>query len=242
MPDIDDGLPHGFMFLRLSFLRGYEEIMIDFAEEPPELGLLIDKVLAYNLGQARRLIDAHGPSPRLARLGDDLGIQRSLPISPRSWRRWLKPAFTDIVGAFRDAGHWVYLHTDGNILEIIPDLIECGVSVLNPQVGANGLEALAETCKGRVCVDLDLDRQQFPFWSAAEIHAHVDEAVRVLDDPHGGLWLKAEIGPDVPMANIEAIFEALDRHGSPEQSGVGNASASRSCRHPGRPSGPASPW
>ena len=35
-PTVDDGLPHGFMYLRLADLRGFEELMIDFAEEPPE--------------------------------------------------------------------------------------------------------------------------------------------------------------------------------------------------------------
>jgi hypothetical protein len=211
-PAVDAGLPHGFMYLRLTYLRGFEAFMIDVAEEPPELGLLIDKVLTYNLRQARRLAHDAGPPPRLIRLGDDLGIQRSLPISPRSWRCWLGPAFAAIFSVFREAGHRVYLHTDGHIVEIVPDLIDAGVNVLNPQVGANGLPALAEACKGRVCVDLDLDRQQFPFWTPAEIDAHVREAVRWLGDPRGGLWLKAEIGPDVPLANVEAIFAALDRH------------------------------
>lgn len=57
IPQRDVGLPHGFMFLRLTDLRGFQEVMLDFAEEPPELQLLIDKVLAYNLRQARLRLD-----------------------------------------------------------------------------------------------------------------------------------------------------------------------------------------
>ena len=45
LPDGDAGLPHGFMYLRLLDLRGFEEAMVDFFEEPPELQILIDKVL-----------------------------------------------------------------------------------------------------------------------------------------------------------------------------------------------------
>ena len=51
-PAVNDGLPHGFMYLRLADLRGFEELMIDFAEEPPELQMLIDKANARGLDTA----------------------------------------------------------------------------------------------------------------------------------------------------------------------------------------------
>ncbi|MDF2686280.1 MAG: hypothetical protein K0S55_1461, partial [Clostridia bacterium] len=55
-PSTDIGFPHGFMYLRLLDLRGFEEAMIDFAEEPPELQILIDTVLDYNLKQLDNLL------------------------------------------------------------------------------------------------------------------------------------------------------------------------------------------
>ncbi len=202
------GTPHGFMFLRLTYLRGYEEMMIDFAQEPPELQMLIDLVLEYNLGEVRAALQAN---PGMRYFGDDLGLQDALPISPAKWRQYLKPCFAAIYGLCKDAGCRVYMHTDGHIIPIITDLIECGVDIINPQVGANGLENLARECKGKVCVDLDLDRQKFPFWRPQDIAAHVAEAVDVLGAPEGGLMLKAEIGPEVPLSNVEAIFAALER-------------------------------
>lgn len=212
IPDEDDGMPHGFMFLRLADLRGFDEIMVDFAEEPPELQMLIDKVLAHNLRQVQLRVDRAERKGEIIVFGDDLGMQHSLPISPAKWRKYLKPCYERIYRPVKDAGHYVYMHTDGHILEIIPDLIDCGVDVLNPQVGANGLENLARVCRGRVCVDLDLDRQQFPYWGPAEIDAHVREAVQALGAPEGGLWLKAEIADDVPIANVEAICCALEKY------------------------------
>lgn len=204
------GLPHGFLFLRLSYLRGYEEIMLDFAEEPPELQRLIDLVAEYNIGELTRAL-ASDP-PKLMHFGDDLGAQRALPISPEKWRHYLKPCYAHMYGLCHQAGVSVYMHTDGHIIPIIEDLIQCGVDVLNPQVGANGLEALARECKGKVCVDLDLDRQMLPFATPERIEAHVREAVEKLASPRGGLWLLAEIGPDVPLENIEAICQALEKH------------------------------
>ncbi len=212
IPSEDGGMPHGFMFLRLADLRGFEEIMVDFAEEPPELQMLIDKVLAYNLDQvAKRLAKVDQPG-RMMYFGDDLGMQDSLPMSPERWRKYLKPCYEQIYKPVRDAGRYVYMHTDGCIHEIIPDLIEVGVNVLNPQVGANGLDNLAATCKGKVCINLDLDRQRFPFFTPTEIDAHVREAVETLGSPEGGLWLLAEIGDDVPLANVEAICAALEKY------------------------------
>ena len=212
IPEKDDYMPHGFMYLRLGDLRGFEEIMFDFAEEPPELQMLIDKVLKYNLRQVRLKLESLDEPGQIMIFGDDLGMQHSLPMSPDTWRRYLKPCFEQIYRPVKEAGHYVYMHTDGHILEIIPDLIDCGVDVINPQVGANGLENLARVCKGTVCVDLDLDRQQFPFWTPEQVDAHIREAVEVLGDPQGGLWLKAEIGDDVPLENVEAICAALERY------------------------------
>lgn len=213
LPERDDGFPHGFMYLRLADLRGFEELMVDFAEEPPELQMLIDKVLQHNLKQLARLMEwLGGKEEQFVYFGDDLGMQNSLAMSPEKWRKYLKPCFSRLYKPVRDAGHHVYMHTDGHILEIIPDLVDCGVAVVNPQVGANGLDQLARVCKGKVCVDLDLDRQHFPFWSASQIDAHVREAVEKLGSAEGGLWLKAEIGDDVPLENVEAICASLEKY------------------------------
>lgn len=210
IPAEDIGLPHGFMFLRLTDLRGFEAFMIDIAEEPPELPLLIDKVLTYNLRQINNLLSKN-PGPILF-FGDDLGMQHALPMSPKKWRKYLKPCYQALYDRVHETGRYVYMHTDGCIHEIIPDLIDCGVNVVNPQIGANGLDNLERVCKGKVCINLDLDRQQFPYFTPAQIDAHVREAIQRLALPEGGLMLSAECAADVPLQNIEAICIALEKY------------------------------
>ena len=210
-PTIDDGLPHGFMYLRLADLRGFEELMLDFAEEPPELQMLIDIVLGHNMRQLE-LVLKRKPKPEGLWVGDDLGTQHALPISPAKWRKYLKPCYAALFGRAHDEGLHVTMHTDGCIWEIIPDLIECGVNVLNPQIRANGLDNLVRTCKGKVCVLLDLDRQGFPYFTPAQIDAHVLDAIEALGDPAGGLMLSAEIDDGVPLENVEAVCAALETH------------------------------
>lgn len=211
-PSVDIGFPHGFMFLRLTDLRGFEEAMIDFAEEPPELSMLIDTVLQYNLRQAEIRLKTLKEPGQIVPFGDDLGMQTSLPMNPHKWRKYLKPCFQKIYQPFVEAGHYVYMHTDGHILEIIPDLVDAGVRVINPQSRANGIENLAQVCKGKVCVNLDLDRQMFPFSTPDEIDAHVRDAVVTLGSKEGGLWLTAEMNYEIPLKNIEAICTALEKY------------------------------
>jgi len=208
-PPPGNDLPHGFMYQRLYYLRGFESFMMDLIDEPPQLARMIDMVRDHNLAVARKMV---ADKPRIVHFGDDLGMQDRLAMGPDLWRRYLKPCFAQIYGVCRQAGAHVYMHTDGHVLPIIGDLIECGVTVLNPQIRANGLDGLVTECKGKVCVNLDLDRQLFPFCTPADIREHVREAVVKLGAKEGGLMLSAECEPDVPLENIEAICQALEDH------------------------------
>ena len=67
-------------------------------------------------------------------IGDDLGSQRGLLISPALWRELFKPRLKRIVQAVKQPGAATafFLHTDGQVGEVIPDFIEIGVQILNP--------------------------------------------------------------------------------------------------------------
>ena len=208
LPEGDVGLPHGFMYLRLLDLRGFEEIMVDFFEEPPELQLLIDKVLNYNLRQTELMLQ-HNKS-KMVYFGDDLGMQRGLAIGAEKWRKYLKPCFAALYKLCKDDGRLVYMHTDGCIYEIMQDLQECGVDMINPQYRANGLDNLERICKGKIPICLDLDRQLFPVATPTEIRAHIKECIERLYLPEGGLAVNLEIGRDYPLENIEAAIDAVN--------------------------------
>jgi len=204
----DGSLPHGFMYLRLLDLRGFEEAMIDFAEEGEALETLLDKVLQYNLIQAEVAAAKMKPGD-IVYLGDDLGMQNGLAIGAAKWRKYLKPCFAQIYKVFRDKGIYVYMHTDGCIHEIIPDLYEVGANMVNPQFRANGLDRLERVCKGKIPINLDLDRQMFPFAKPAQIRDHVRECVQRMYLPQGGLALNIELNYEIPKENIVALFDAV---------------------------------
>ena len=207
-------LVHGFMYLRLTYLRGFENLMLDIASGEPRLAELIRMVEDQNMAVVGKWIEA-GAEYMVA--GDDLGLQQALPMSPAHWREYVKPSYERIFAPCREADIPVYLHTDGHVLEIIGDLIDVGVTIINPQIRANGLPGLQKYAKGRVVIDLDLDRQLFPFASPRQLREHVREAYEALRAPEGGLMLYAECEPDVPLANIDAICCALEEVCNPPE-------------------------
>ena len=210
IPENRDGfLPHGFMYLRLLDLRGFEEAMMDFAEECEELQILIDKVLEYNCLQIEAALPRTG---ELMLFGDDLGMQKGLAIGPEKWRKYLKPCYKKMYQMVKKTGRYIYMHTDGMIYEIMPDLQECGVDMINPQYRANGLDNLVRVCKGKIPINLDLDRQLFPFATPSQLDDHVRECVETMYLPEGGFGLNVELNYEVPLENMAAVLDAVRKY------------------------------
>ncbi|MCL2815880.1 MAG: uroporphyrinogen decarboxylase family protein [Oscillospiraceae bacterium] len=210
IPETDEGLPHGFMYLRILDLRGFEEAMIDFFEEPPELQMIIDKVFDYNLRQTKLMLERD--KSNIVYFGDDLGMQSGLTIGAEKWRKYIQPCYEKIFKLCKDDGRLVYLHTDGNICEIMQDLQGCGIDMINIEFRPNGLENIERICKGKIPVDLYLEQQLAPFISPSELKKHVREVVKKLYLPEGGLALKLEISPEIPLENIEALLDSVSEY------------------------------
>lgn len=201
-------MPHGFFFLRLTYLRGYLNFLKDLILEPPGLEKLVDLVVEYNVEVVKRLARL---GVDVVSFGDDLGTQKGLPFSPASFRKHLLPGYERIFSVARKGGAKVRLHSDGYVIDIANDLISAGVHVLNVQDRVNGLNRLAKV-KGKVAIEVDIDRQYLlPFGSPDDVKNHVKEVVRVLGSKRGGLLITAEILHDVPLSNIEALLDALEK-------------------------------
>jgi hypothetical protein len=63
----------------------------------------------------------------------------------------------------------------------------------DPQLRANTLEGIAGAYKGKMCINLDMDRQMFPFCAPEDIMQQVKESVEKLNLPEGGLMIFAAI-------------------------------------------------
>jgi len=204
-----ESFAHGGFFDRLQFLRGLENLLVDFITEPPQLDTLIEIVLDYNMKYIRKWLEIgvdvmwfHG----------DIGTQNGLMFSPEVFRRYLKPAYKRMFQTCRKAGTHVWYSSDGNLLEIIDDLIECGVSIHDPQVRANTIEGITKAYKGRLCALVDIDEQMLPFCKSEDIRTQISKVVEKLGFPKGGLMIFAIPSQDVPLENIEAICLAWEKY------------------------------
>lgn len=208
----DSGLPAvGFgerLFDRLYFLRGFENLMVDIAIDDPHLPKLIKMLEEYETRLVNKWLST---GVDVMYFHTDIGTQESLMINPAKFRRYIKPMFKRIFQTCRKAGVHVFLSSDGRLLEIVDDLIECGVSLHDPQLRANTLKGIAGAYKGKLCANLELDSQAFPFATVAEIRGQVKEVVDVMADPKGGLMLLAGIyDGNVPLKNIASICKAME--------------------------------
>lgn len=204
------GLPHGYFLLRLEYLRGYENLMMDIGTEDEHLSVFVDRLTQYWFEVIKLLA---GGSPDLISLPEDLGTQDRLLISPKSFRKYIYPAYSLYVDYCRQRGILTHIHSDGFIMEIADDFLKLGVSIINPQDLCNGIDNIAKAFKGRVCIDLDIDRQQvIPFGSRKDIMDLIEEEVRKLGSPQGGLSMIVGIYPGTPLPNIEALLDAFRKY------------------------------
>ncbi len=200
-------LPHGFLFMRLTYLRGFENAMIDMATDDPRLQRLIDLLVEHNLKIIDQWVDM---GVDVINMGEDLGTQTASIISPETFAKWIRPAYQRLIRPCKEKGILVALHSDGHIMELMDEFIAAGVDIINPQDLVNGIDNLAREVKGRMCIRLDIDRQSIvPFGTRQEIRELIEEEVRKLGSPEGGLEMICGIYPPTPPENIDALLEAM---------------------------------
>ena len=124
-------------FEQAQQLRGFTNLMMDIALHDAKNERFLQDLLEFNLGYIQQWLDTGYDGLHFA---DDWGTQRALMISPDDWRRIFKPAYKKMFDIVNAAGVDVHFHSDGQIKEIIPDLIDIGVSVINCQVNVVGLD------------------------------------------------------------------------------------------------------
>ncbi len=202
------GTEHGFLFLRLYYLRGFENLMVDMATDEPRLQQLTDMIVEYTEYQIRRYLDM---GVDVIGLAEDLGAQDASVMGPRMFERWIAPAYRRLIDPCRERGVHVHNHSDGYVMDIIDQLMDVGMTIFNIQDLVNGIDDIACELKGRVCIDIDVDRQSIvPYGTPREIHDLIEYEVRTLGSPQGGLMMTIGIYPPTPPENIAAVLSAME--------------------------------
>jgi uroporphyrinogen decarboxylase len=204
------GLRHGHTFLQLSDIRGYEGLIFDMADDDPRLRRLIAMVEAFNTAVIRRYVAL---GAELISYPEDLGMQNGPMLAPEHFRTFIQPVYRRMMEPAKEAGALIHMHSDGDIRELMDDILACGVDAMNLQDLVNGIDWIRAHLAGKVCVDLDIDRQRVTrFGTPAEIDGLIRREVMELGSPKGGLMMIFGLYPGTPLENVRALMDAMERY------------------------------
>jgi len=180
--------------------------------------------------EVERLVEAHNaPGVQVATIaaeeklcplffiGDDIAYKQHLMFSPDFLRRTFIRALRNMCEPLNNAGIKVVFHSDGNVMEILDDMIEAGISGLNPIEPLAGMDIgllKRRYGKGLILVGNVDCSQVLPLGSVEEVIAATKECLRQAA-PGGGHFVgsSSEITPSTPLANVLAFYEACREYG-----------------------------
>jgi uroporphyrinogen decarboxylase len=195
-------------FELVQFLRGPENLYVDLAERPDELFRLIEKVHRFFLAELELWASTDVDALFFA---DDWGSQNSLLISPDLWREVFKPLYRDYAAIAHRHGKYIFMHSDGHIAAIFPDIVEIGVDAVNSQVFCMDVEDLGRRFAGKVTFWGEVDRQHLlPYGTPGDIRTAVGRLGRAFDR-RGGVIAQCEFGIGARPENVAAVFESWNR-------------------------------
>ncbi|OGG46794.1 MAG: hypothetical protein A3F84_23325 [Candidatus Handelsmanbacteria bacterium RIFCSPLOWO2_12_FULL_64_10] len=204
----------GHIFETSWQLIGFEKMFEDMIVHPALVEAVLDHITEDNCFRARRFAQA---GVDMLRVGDDVGMQDRLMMRPDVWRRFLKPRLAREIRAAREARPDlpVWYHSDGDIRLIIDDLIEAGVTVLNPvQPECMDLRDLKRRYGDRLAFWGTIGTQSvMPFGRPEDVKRTVKEMIELFG-PGIVLAPTHVLEPDVPWENVVAFFEAVEEYGA----------------------------
>ncbi|MCD4673465.1 MAG: hypothetical protein K8R77_12445 [Anaerolineaceae bacterium] len=198
-------------------MRGMDQFMMDMAINPELAKLIIDKTLEIHLGMWDMFLQAVGPYVVMVETADDLGGQENPLISPRMYRKFIKPAQQKVNELIKDRAPQarIFMHNDGAIVKLIPDLIDAGVEILNPvQPSAGGMDSafLKETFGEQLVFHGAVDQKPVE-GSEEELRAEVRRRIDALAPGGGYILATSNVIVDPPTSNIAAIFDEARSYG-----------------------------
>lgn len=192
-------------------LRGLEQMMLDLVMNPDLANHLLDIPYNYHLTAAKKLV---GMGVDMIWAGDDVGSQRRMMISPRMWRKFFKHRMANYISELKaiNPNVKVAYHTDGNVMPIIPDLIEIGLDVLNPiQPASMDPAEIKKQFGDKLSFWGTIDEQQtLPFGSPEDVANEVRQRLTTVGYD-GGLILGPthHVQLDTPLENFWAMVNSI---------------------------------
>jgi uroporphyrinogen decarboxylase len=201
------GNPNVNPFERMQFIRSSERLYLDLAVKSREMREVLAQIHDFFCRLFTLWAETEVDGLMFA---DDWGAQRGLLINPKVWREIFKPLYRDYIEIAHSHGKKAFMHSDGDILEIMPDLIDLGLDALNSQIFCIGLEKLTPF-RGKITFWGELDRQWLlPHGSRQDIE-HAVRAVKRNLWANGGCIAQCEFSAGTNPDNVYAAFEVWNK-------------------------------
>ncbi|MEN8172468.1 MAG: uroporphyrinogen decarboxylase family protein [Chloroflexota bacterium] len=192
-------------------LRGFEQLMVDMAIDPDTANQILEIPYQYHLSAAKKLTEL---GVDMIWTGDDIGAQNKMLISPKMWRQYFKPRMADFIAELKaiNPDLKIAYHSDGNVLPVIPELIEIGVDVLNPiQPASMDPAEIKRKFGDQLCFWGTIDEQHtLPFGSPEDVKTEVVQRLQTVG-VGGGLILAPThfVQLDTPLENFWAMVNTI---------------------------------
>ncbi len=206
-----EGCPGSVCFeIATAKCGGLENILVSLAEGDSSLKKLLKEIADAKIDMMMKYASA---GVDVIGTGDDFGTQRGLMMSPDMWREWFKPFIREAVEKVKNINPEtaVKFHSDGNIWDIIPDLIECGIDIINPvQPECMNIGELKKSFGNDICFWGGIGTQHvLPFGTPDEVKEDVRKTCSIMGGSGGFILCSSHmVQEQTPLENVFAFFEA----------------------------------
>lgn len=194
---------------------GMQTALMNMVSDPEMVHYVDDHIVAFYVKALEIFLEATKGRVNAVLIGDDVGSQRGLMVSPKLISEFVIPGAEKLIEIAHSYGVKIFYHSCGSIVEAIPLLIDAGVDVVHPiQALAAGMQPanLKEKFEGKISFCGGVDTQDLlPNGTPEQVQAKVKElrgyfpTGLVISPSHEGLQA------DVPPANIKAMFEEANK-------------------------------
>ena len=155
-----------------------------------------------------KIIEATSNQGRIINILDDVAFKGHLMISPERWNQDIGPYYKEIVKIIHDAGMHAIIHTDGDITELVPSLINVGFEGLQGWEGGANPEYIADKFPEFVVIGFGDVGDVLPFGTLKQIEAHVKGLMDALkQNRHYIFGPSTVVFKEMPLENVKYFVE-----------------------------------
>jgi len=201
------------------YLRGTENIFIDLAARQDMAATIFRKITDFYLSYLERILKAARGKIDIVLTGDDFGAQEGLLTSAGMWREFIRPGFSSYVALVKRHRAMAMHHTCGSVVDIIPDMIDCGLDILQsiqPEARGMSLAVLKKRFGKHLSFQGGVSIQKtMPYGSPADIRNEVRNLARAAGPDGGYIFCTSHnIQADTPIANVITLMDAYMEYGA----------------------------